>query len=67
MVCAHPAFGKWRNDKSVTLSKTEHVKVQSSRDIPLFLDGERVKAGKKAEITFVPGAVSVIVPANQIS
>jgi diacylglycerol kinase family enzyme len=56
------AFGKWRDDESVTLTKTRQVTVQSSRDIPLFLDGERVKAGKSAEITFVPKAVNVIVP-----
>jgi diacylglycerol kinase family enzyme len=58
------AFGKWRDDESVTLTKTRQVTVQSSRDIPLFLDGERVKAGRNAEITFVPSAVNVIVPAN---
>jgi diacylglycerol kinase family enzyme len=60
------AFSKWRDDKSVSLNKTRRVALQSSRDIPLFLDGERVKAGKNAEITFVPRAVNVIVPANQI-
>ena len=48
------AFGKWRDDESVTLTKTRHVTVQSSRDIPLFLDGERIKVGKIAEISFVP-------------
>jgi diacylglycerol kinase family enzyme len=56
------AFGKWRDDESVTLTKTHKVTVQSSRDIPLFLDGEKVRAGKNAEITFVPSAVNVIVP-----
>jgi len=56
------AFGKWRDDESVTLTKTHEVTVQSSRDIPLFLDGEMVKAGKNAVITFVPRAVNVIVP-----
>jgi len=61
------AFGKWRDDESVTLTKTHQVTVQSSRDIPLFVDGERVNVGKKAEIIFVPRAVNVIVPANQIS
>ena len=61
------AFGKWRDDKSVTLTKTRHVTVQSSRDIPLFLDGEKVRVGNIAEITFVPRAVTVIVPANRIS
>jgi len=58
------AFGKWRENKRVTLSKTQRVAVQSSGDIPLFLDGEKVKVGNIAEITFVPKAVSVIVRAN---
>jgi diacylglycerol kinase family enzyme len=61
------AFGKWRDDESVTLTKTHQVTVQSKKDIPLFLDGERVKVGKKAEITFVPNAVNVIVQQNSIS
>jgi diacylglycerol kinase family enzyme len=51
----------------VVLSKTQRVAVQSGRDIPLFVDGERVKVGKKAEIIFVPSAVNVIVPANRTS
>ena len=58
------AFGKWRDDQSVTLTKTHQVTVQSSKEIPLFLDGERVKVGNNAEITFVPRAVNVIVPAT---
>ena len=58
------AFGKWREDGRVTLTKTRQVTVQSSRDIPLFLDGERIRVGKNAEIAFVPGAVNVIVPAT---
>jgi diacylglycerol kinase family enzyme len=58
------AFGKWRDDKSVSLSKTRRLTVESKRDIPLFLDGEKVKARKNAEITFVPCAVNVIVPSN---
>ena len=61
------AFGKWRDDENVTLTKTRHVTVQSSSDIPLFLDGERVNIGKKAEISFVSEVVSVIVPVNRIS
>jgi diacylglycerol kinase family enzyme len=34
------AFGKWRDDESVTLTKTHGVTVQSSKDIPVFLDGK---------------------------
>jgi diacylglycerol kinase family enzyme len=58
------AFGKWRDDESVTLTKTRQVTVQSSRDIPLFLDGEKIRVGENAEITFVQRAVNVIVPAK---
>ena len=61
------AFGKWRDDESVTLIKTHQVTVQSNKDIPLFLDGERVKVGKEAQINFVANAVTVIVPENPIS
>ena len=41
------AFGKWRDDQSVMLTKTRQVTAQSTRDVPLFLDGERVNVGKK--------------------
>ena len=61
------AFGKWRDGESVTLTKTHQVTVQSKKDIPLFLDGERVKVGKQAEISFMPNAINVIVPENPIS
>jgi diacylglycerol kinase family enzyme len=61
------AFGKWRNHKSVRLTKTHQVTVQSKKDIPLFLDGERVKVGNEAEISFAPHAVNVIVPKNPVS
>jgi diacylglycerol kinase family enzyme len=56
------AFGKWREDENVTLAKTRHVIVKSNREIPLFVDGERVNVGRTAEISFIPDAVNVIVP-----
>jgi diacylglycerol kinase family enzyme len=46
----------------VTLAKTRHVIVKSNREIPLFVDGERVNVGRTAEISFIPDAVNVIVP-----
>ena len=61
------AVGRWREGGNISLSKTTQVTVQSSTDIPIFLDGERVKLGKKAEISFVPKAVNVIVSAERIS
>ena len=57
------AVGSWRDSQNIALSRTKRVAVQSNKDIPIFLDGERVKIGKKAEISFMPKAVSVIVPA----
>jgi diacylglycerol kinase family enzyme len=58
------AFGKWRDDKNVLLTKTRQVAVQSTKDIPARLDGEKVNLGRSAEIEFVSKAVNVIVAAN---
>ena len=58
------AFGKWRDDRNILLTKTKRVGVQSSKDIPAILDGERVNLGSSAEIDFVSRALTVIVPAK---
>jgi diacylglycerol kinase family enzyme len=58
------AFGKWRNDRNILLTKTKRVDVQSSEDIPATLDGERVNLGRSAEIDFVSRALTVLVPAK---
>jgi diacylglycerol kinase family enzyme len=58
------AFGKWRDDRNILLTKTKRVNVQSSKDIPATLDGERVNLGRSAEIDFVSRALTVLVPAK---
>jgi diacylglycerol kinase family enzyme len=58
------AFGKWRDDKNILLTKTKRVDVQSSKDIPATLDGEKVNLGMSAEINFVSRALTVLVPAK---
>jgi diacylglycerol kinase family enzyme len=58
------AFGKWRDDKNILLIKTKRVDVQSSKDIPATLDGERVNLGRSVEIDFVSRALTVLVPAK---
>ncbi len=58
------AFGKWRDDRNIVLTKTNRVRMQSSKDIPGILDGEQVNLGRSAEINFVPKAVTVLVPAS---
>jgi diacylglycerol kinase family enzyme len=58
------AFGKWRHDRNILLTKTKRVGVQSTTDIPAIFDGERVNLGRSAEIDFVSKAVNVLVPAK---
>ena len=58
------AFGKWRDDRKIHLTKTKRVAVQSSKEIPATLDGESVNLGVRAEIDFVSRAVTVLVPAK---
>jgi hypothetical protein len=58
------AFGKWRDDRNILLTKTRRVGVQSSKDIPATLDGETVNFGRSAEIDFVSRALTVLVPAK---
>jgi diacylglycerol kinase family enzyme len=58
------AFGKWRDDRKIHLTKTKRVVVQSRKEIPATLDGESVNLGVRAEIDFVSRAVTVLVPAK---
>jgi len=58
------AFGKWRDNANIVLTKTKQVRVQSSKDIPGILDGERVNLGRSAEIDFISRALTVLVPAK---
>ena len=57
------AFGKWRDHRNILLTRTKTMRVQSRNDIPAVLDGEKINLGGSAEITFVPKAVTVLVPA----
>src|SRR5205823_13902308 len=58
------AFGKWRDDRNILLTKTKRVNEQSSKEIPATLDGEKVNLGRSAEIDFVSRALTVLVPAK---
>jgi len=58
------AFGKWRDDRNILLTKTKRVNVQSTKEIPAALDGEKINLGRSAEIDFVSRALTVLVPAR---
>jgi len=57
------AFGKWRDHRNILLTRTKTMRVQSRNDIPAILDGEKINLGGSAAVTFVPKAVTVLVPA----
>jgi diacylglycerol kinase family enzyme len=56
------AFGKWRDDEKVQVTRTRRLAVQSDKEIPATLDGENVNLGTDAEIEFVSRALTVLVP-----
>jgi len=56
------AFGKWRDDRKILVTKTKRLAVQSNKQIPATLDGESVNLGTRAEIDFVSRALTVLVP-----
>jgi diacylglycerol kinase family enzyme len=58
------AFEKWRDDKKILRTKTKRLVVQSSKEIPVTLDGESVNLGTRAEIDFLSKAVKILVPAK---
>ncbi len=58
----HAVFDGWRNDPSVTRVKTKTVRVEGHGDIPVILDGEKVKVGRVATIEFIPVAFRALVP-----
>jgi diacylglycerol kinase family enzyme len=58
----HAAYDGWRNDPSVTCVKATKVVVEGHGDLPMILDGEKVRAGRMAVVTFLPVAFRAIVP-----
>jgi diacylglycerol kinase family enzyme len=58
------AFRGWRDDRKVRLTRTKHLDVRSSKEIPATLDGESVNLGMRAEFDFVSRAATVLVPAK---
>ena len=58
------AFGKWRDHRNILLTKTKRVCVCNQVKIFLRRSMEKkINLGGSAEITFLPKAVTVLVPA----
>jgi diacylglycerol kinase family enzyme len=57
-------FSDWRSDPSVVSCKVTRVSITGHGRVPVILDGERVKMGRRVEIAFTPLAFRALVPAN---
>jgi diacylglycerol kinase family enzyme len=60
----HAVYDGWRNDSSVTSVKAIKVVVEGHGALPMILDGEKVHAGRKAVVNFLPIAFRPIVPVS---
>ena len=60
----HAAFDDWRNDPSVTCTRTRNVRVTGNGPIPAILDGEPVRVGLEALVTYVPVAFRALTPSG---
>lgn len=54
----------WRSDPAVVRAQVRRVVVTGRTRVPVILDGERVRLGKRVEIDFVSVAFRAIVPAG---
>ena len=53
----------WRSDPAVVRAGVKRVVVSGRKRVPVILDGERVRLGKRVEMDFVPLAFRALVPA----
>ncbi len=58
------AFGAWRDDANVTITKTRSITLSAAEHLPLILDGEAMDLGAEVTITFVPEAFKALVPVS---
>ena len=63
----HAIMDDWRLDPAVTRSKVRTARVTGHGSLPAILDGERVKMGRQAEVTFMPLAFRALAPAGPTS
>lgn len=58
----HALFDDWRQDPSITRAKVKTLTVTGHGRVPVILDGERVRMGRRVTLTFRPLAFTAIVP-----
>ncbi len=59
----HALFDDWRADPSVVRTKSRRIELVGRGPLPVMLDGEKIRMGRKVEIRFTPTAFRALVPA----
>jgi diacylglycerol kinase family enzyme len=60
----HALFDDWRGDPDVKRAKVRSLSVSGHGRVPVMLDGERIKMGRRVDISFTPLAFRALVPAD---
>lgn len=55
-------FSDWRQDRNVSVLNSDTIRIRAGARIPALLDGEKVTLGRAAEIRFVQGCFTAVVP-----
>ncbi len=61
----HAIFDDWRLDQSVQRAEVLQVRVTGHGPVPVILDGEKVRMGRRVNITFAPNVFRAINPGEQ--
>ncbi len=62
----HALFDDWRGDPSVKRAKVKTATVIGHGRVPVIVDGERFRMGRKVEIQFTPLAFRALIPAGDL-
>jgi diacylglycerol kinase family enzyme len=60
----HAIFDDWRQDPTVTLARVRSLNVTGHGRVPVILDGERIRMGRRVDVHFMPLAFRALVPAH---
>jgi diacylglycerol kinase family enzyme len=60
----HALFDGWRQDPTVKRAKVRSLSVTGHGRVPVILDGERIRMGRRVNISFTPQAFRALVPGH---
>ena len=65
-IAFHAIFDDWRRDPAIHCTKVSSVRVTGRSQIPVILDGEKVRLGRTINIEFASKAFRAIIPAGKV-